>query len=148
MKRFGILLLALLWLLPNCGGKKQVVSQPEQTGPVKVEEQIALDLEDDKEEPLVGDVSSQRLEEQYGKGAVSGLDETLDQEMKKWELQKTFDMPIQVNKEVRNYIYYFSTARKDTLQPLSEPFNPVPAHDQEGLCRIRSARRSGLPGDD
>ena len=54
MKRFGILLLALLWLLPNCGGKKQVVSQPEQTGPVKVEEQIALDLEDDKEEPLVG----------------------------------------------------------------------------------------------
>ena len=115
MKRFGILLLALLWLLPNCGGKKQVVSKPEQTGPVKVEEQIALDLEDDKEEPLVGEISSQRLEEQYGKGAVSGLDETLDQEMKKWEMQKTFDMPIQVNKEVRNYIYYFSTARKDTF---------------------------------
>ena len=60
-----------------------------------------------------GAVSSQRLEEQYGKGGVSGLDETLDQEMKKWEMQKTFDMPIQVNKEVRNYIYYFSTARKD-----------------------------------
>ncbi len=33
--------------------------------------------------------------------------------MKKWEMQKTFDMPIQVNKEVRNYIYYFSTDRKD-----------------------------------
>jgi hypothetical protein len=115
MKRFSILLLALLWLLPNCGGKKQVVSQPEQTGPVKVEEQIALDLEDGKEEPLVGAVDTQKLDEMYGKGAVPGLDETLDQEMKKWELQKTFDMPIQVNKEVRNYIYYFSTARKDTF---------------------------------
>ena len=113
MKRFGILLIALLWLLPTCGGKKQVVSQPENMGPVKTEEQLALDLEDEKEEPLVGAVSSQRLEEMYSKAAVPGLDENLDQEVKKWELQKTFDMPIQVNKEVRNYIYYFSTDRKD-----------------------------------
>ena len=66
-----------------------------------------------KKSPWSAAVSSQRLEELYSKNAVPGLQETLDQEMKKWEMQKTFDMPIQVNKEVRNYIYYFSTDKKD-----------------------------------
>jgi membrane-bound lytic murein transglycosylase D len=113
MKRFSILLLALLWLLPSCGGKKQVVSQPTKNSPVKGDDQLALDLEDEKEDSLVGGVSSQRMEELYSKNAVPGLQETLDQEMKKWEMQKTFDMPIQVNKEVRNYIYYFSTDKKE-----------------------------------
>ena len=113
MKRFSILLLALLWLLPNCGGKKQVATNPNKGQPVKAEEEIALDPEDEKEEALVGAVSSQRLEELYSKAPVPGMDETLNQEMKKWEMQKTFDMPIQVNKEVRNYIYYFSSDRKD-----------------------------------
>lgn len=112
MKRYGILLLAFLWLLPACGGKKQVVSKPEKITPVQAEEEVALNLEDEKEEPLVGNMSSQRLEGLYSQAAVPGLDETLDQEMKKWELQKTFDMPIQVNQEVRRYIYYFSTDRK------------------------------------
>ena len=113
MKRFGIFLLALLWLLPSCGGKKQVVSHSNKIAPVKADEQYAMDLDDEKEESLAGPVNSQRLEELYNKNAVPGLQETLDQEMKKWEMQKTFDMPIQVNKEVRNYIYYFSTDRKD-----------------------------------
>jgi soluble lytic murein transglycosylase-like protein len=112
MKRFGILLLSLLWLLPNCGGKKQVVSEPPKQ-PAVAEEQLALDLEDDKDEALAGSVNSQRLEELYSKASVAGLEETTNQEMKKWEMQKGFDMPIQVNKEVRNYIYYFSTDRKD-----------------------------------
>jgi hypothetical protein len=48
MKRFGILLIILLWLLPNCGGKKQVATNPNKGQPVKVEEDIALDLEDEK----------------------------------------------------------------------------------------------------
>ena len=112
MKRFSILLLVLLWLLPSCGGNKQVVSQPTKS-PVKGDEQVAVDLDDEKEDSLVGGVNSQRMEELYSKNAVPGLQETLDQEMKKWEMQKTFDMPIQVNKEVRNYIYYFSTDKKD-----------------------------------
>jgi membrane-bound lytic murein transglycosylase D len=113
MKRFGILLLALLWLLPGCGGKKKLASKPPSAAPVQVEEQLAVNLEDDRDEPLVGNVSSQRLEELYSKNASPGLQETLDQEMKKWEIQKTFDMPIQVNREVRNYIYYFSTDKKE-----------------------------------
>ena len=115
MKRFGILLLALLWLLPGCGGKKKLASKPPSAAPVQVEEQLAVNQEDDRDEPLVGNVSSQRLEELYSKNASPGLQETLDQEMKKWEIQKTFDMPIQVNKEVRNYIYYFSTDKKDVF---------------------------------
>jgi membrane-bound lytic murein transglycosylase D len=113
MKRYGILLILFLFLLPNCGGKKKVVQQPEVSNQGKVEEDLAFDLEDDKEESLVGSVNSKRLEELYSQSAVPGLDENLDQEMKKWELQKTFDMPIQVNKEVRKYIYFFSTDKKD-----------------------------------
>lgn len=115
MKRFGILLLALLWLLPNCGGKKQVATQPLKNQPAKAEEEIALDLDDDKDEPLAGSLNSQRMEELYSKAPIPGMEETLNQEMKKWEMQKTFDMPIQVNKEVRNYIYYFSTDRKEVF---------------------------------
>ncbi|HAY20811.1 transglycosylase SLT domain-containing protein [Desulfobacca acetoxidans] len=110
MKRFGILFVALLWLLYGCGGKREIVSQPEPLEPAQTEDQYAF--EDEKEEPLTGSLSTQRLEELYGKASVPGLDEALAQEMKKWEMQKTFDMPIQVNKQVRNYIYYFSTDRK------------------------------------
>ena len=95
--------------------KKSSLKTSPNLRPVKAEEQLAVNLEDDKEESLVGNVSSQRLEELYSKNAVPGLQETLDQEMKKWEMQKTFDMPIQVNKEVRNYIYYFSTDKKDVF---------------------------------
>ncbi len=113
MKGFSLVLLVLVWLASGCGGGKQVAQDPEKTLPVKAEDQVAMDWENDKEEPLVGAISSQRLEELYGKTHIPSLDEALEQEMKKWELQKTFDMPIQVNKEVRNYIYYFSTDRKE-----------------------------------
>jgi membrane-bound lytic murein transglycosylase D len=101
----------MLLVLPNCA-RKRTAYKAKKITPVETQEEVAVNLEDDKDEPLVGEVSSQRLEELYSKSSVSGLDETLDQEIKKWELQKTFDMPIQVNKEVRNYIYYFSTDRK------------------------------------
>lgn len=113
MKRLTILIMVLAWLLSGCGGGKQVAQEEKGNLPVNAEDQVAMDWENDKEEPLVGAISSQRLEELYGKTHIPSLDEALDQEMKKWELQKTFDMPIQVNKEVRNYIYYFSTDRKE-----------------------------------
>jgi membrane-bound lytic murein transglycosylase D len=113
MKRYGILLIILFLLLPNCGGKKKVVTQPETSNQVKAGDELAFDLEEDNEELLAGGVSSKRLEDMYSQSPVPGLDENLDQEMKKWEMQKTFDMPIQVNKEVRKYIYYFSTDKKD-----------------------------------
>ncbi len=113
MKGFGIILLVLVWLASGCGGGKQVAQDPEKAIPAKAEDQLAMNWENDRDEPLVGSISSQRLEELYGKTHIPSLDEALEQEMKKWELQKTFDMPIQVNKEVRNYIYYFSTDRKE-----------------------------------
>ncbi|MBM4286813.1 MAG: hypothetical protein FJ135_01470 [Deltaproteobacteria bacterium] len=113
MKRFIILLIALLWLLPTCGGNRKVVSQPDTLKPADTEEQLVLDVEDESEEALVGVLSNERLEKLYSQSSVPGLDESFEQEMKKWELQKTFDMPIQVNKQVRNYIYYFSTDRKE-----------------------------------
>jgi len=113
MKRYGSICLILLWLLTGCGGGKKAAQNTGDTVPAKAEDQLALEWENDREEPLVGSISSQRLEELYGQKHIPSLDEALEQEMKKWELQKTFDMPIQVNKEVRNYIYYFSTDRKE-----------------------------------
>jgi membrane-bound lytic murein transglycosylase D len=113
MKRYGSIFIVLLWLLSGCGGGKKVAQDAGTTLPAKAEDNVALDWDNDREEPLVGSISSQRLEELYGQKHIPSLDEALEQEMKKWELQKTFDMPIQVNKEVRNYIYYFSTDRKE-----------------------------------
>ncbi len=111
MKPYGSLVLVLVCLLAGCGGKR-LAQEPNQVAAVQTGEQQPLNWEDDRDEPLVGAISSQRLEELYGKTHIPSLDEALEQEIKKWELQKTFDMPIQVNKEVRNYIYYFSTDRK------------------------------------
>ena len=61
--------------------------------------------------------------------------------MKKWEIQKTFDMPIQVNKEVRNYIYYFSTDKKDV-------FNRYLSRSTRYLPMIKEVfQEAGLPED-
>ncbi len=113
MKRFSTMIIICLWLLSGCGGGKQVAQTPAGNLPAPAEDQMDLAWDNEKDEPLVGSISSKRLEELYGKTHIPSLDEAVDQEMKKWELQKTFDMPIQVNKEVRNYIYYFSTDRKE-----------------------------------
>lgn len=113
MKRFSTIAIIYLLVLSGCGGGKQVAQTPAGNLPAPAEDQLDVAWDNEKDEPLVGSISSKRLEELYGKTHIPSLDEAVDQEMKKWELQKTFDMPIQVNKEVRNYIYYFSTDRKE-----------------------------------
>lgn len=111
MRKIAILFGACFWLFVACGGKHEL-AQPQH--PIsETDVHYAAEPDDDFEEPLAPSLSAQRLEELYGKTSSPDIEAALKQEMKKWELQKTFDIPIQINKQVRNYIYYFSTDRKE-----------------------------------
>ena len=100
-------------LLAGCGVGKQgnLVKaepvQPEMTAPVT----------DDGpgDASLTEELSAKRLEELYAKSGVPGWDPNLEQELKNWEHQVKFDVPIQMNKQVRAYLVYFSTERKAVI---------------------------------
>jgi len=103
-----------LALLVGCGGgqKGNLVKvepvQPEFTAPV---------AEDNQEEAsLAEELSANRLEELYAKSGIPGWDPSLEDELKKWEHQVKFDVPIQMNKQVRAYLVYFSTERKGVIR--------------------------------
>ena len=64
---------------------------------------------------LTEELSATRLEELYAKSGVPGWDPSLEQELKNWEHQVKFDVPIQMNKQVRAYLVYFSTERKAVI---------------------------------
>ncbi len=100
-------------LLAGCGGgpKGALVKaepvQPEMTAPV---------TDDGPEDAtLTEELSATRLEELYAKSGVPGWDPSLEQELKNWEHQVKFDVPIQMNKQVRAYLVYFSTERKAVI---------------------------------
>ena len=42
-------------------------------------------------------------------------DPSLEEELKQWDHQVKFDVPIQMNKQVRAYLVYFSTERKEVI---------------------------------
>jgi hypothetical protein len=100
-------------MLAGCGGgqKGNLVKsepvQPELTAPV---------TDDGPEEvTLTEELSAKRLEELYAKSGIPGWDPSLEQELKNWEHQVKFDVPIQMNKQVRAYLVYFSTERKAVI---------------------------------
>ena len=64
---------------------------------------------------LTEELSAKRLEELYAKSGITGLDPSLEEALKNWEHQVKFDVPIQMNKQVRAYLVYFSTERKSTI---------------------------------
>jgi hypothetical protein len=100
-------------LLAGCGGGqkgalvKMEPLQPEMAAPV---------TDDGPEDAtLTEELSATRLEELYAKSGVPGWDPSLEQELKNWEHQVKFDVPIQMNKQVRAYLVYFSTERKAVI---------------------------------
>jgi membrane-bound lytic murein transglycosylase D len=101
-----------LCLLAGCGGGskgnlvKEGPLQPALTVPVP---------DDNDESPLTEELSAKRLEELYAKSGIPGWDPSLEEELKKWEHQVKFDVPIQMNKQVRAYLVYFSTERKEII---------------------------------
>jgi len=107
----GVVVCTALLMGCNGGQKGNLVKadpvQPEMTAPV------TEDGPDDAS--LAEELSPNRLEELYAKSGITGLDPGLEEALKNWEHQVKFDVPIQMNKQVRAYLVYFSTERKGTI---------------------------------
>ena len=104
----GVLCLALL---AGCSGSKANLVKQE---PMP-QETVAL-APDVPDEALTEELNSKRLEELYAKSGIPGWDPSLEEELKQWEHQVKFDVPIQMNKQVRAYLVYFSTERKEVIK--------------------------------
>ena len=100
-------------LLVGCGGgQKGALVKMDEAPP-----EMAAPVTDDGpgDASLTEELSAKRLEELYAKGGISGLDPSLEEALKNWEHQVKFDVPIQMNKQVRAYLVYFSTERKAVI---------------------------------
>jgi membrane-bound lytic murein transglycosylase D len=100
-----------LALLAGCGGSSVNLVKME---PLP-EETVAL-APDVPDASLTEELNSKRLEELYAKSGIPGWDPSLEEELKQWEHQVRFDVPIQMNKQVRAYLVYFSTERKGVIR--------------------------------
>jgi membrane-bound lytic murein transglycosylase D len=69
-----------------------------------------------QQESLAEQLSANRLEELYAKGGIRGQDPALEAELKKWDQALKTDFPVATNKEVRAYLVYFTTDRKQTMR--------------------------------
>jgi membrane-bound lytic murein transglycosylase D len=101
-----------LGLLVGCGGGHKgslIFNEPVQT-------EVVASSEVETEETLAEELSAKRLEELYAKSGIPGWDPGLEEELKKWDHQVKFDVPIQMNKQVRAYLVYFSTERKEIIR--------------------------------
>ncbi len=102
-----------LTLLTGCGGGQKgslVKAEP-------VQQELVAPVGDEAPDDasLTEELSTTRLEELYAKSGITGWDPSLEQELKNWEHQIKFDVPIQMNKQVRAYLVYFSTERKSVI---------------------------------
>ncbi len=105
----GIIL--CLGLLAGCGGSKVNLVQSE-----PIQQVETPSISPDADESLTEELSAKRLEELYAKSGIPGWDPSLEEELKQWEHQVKFDVPIQMNKQVRAYLVYFSTERKEVIR--------------------------------
>jgi hypothetical protein len=106
----GVVCIALLM---GCnGGQKGNLVKAE---PVQQEMTAAVTDDGPADASLTEELSAKRLEELYAKSGVPGWDPSLEAELKNWEHQVKFDVPIQMNKQVRAYLVYFSTERKSVI---------------------------------
>jgi membrane-bound lytic murein transglycosylase D len=106
----GVVLCFLL--LTGCGGGRQMTVKQEPIPQVPT----AAVPDDNDDASLTEELSAKRLEELYAKSGIPGWDPSLEEELKKWDHQVKFDAPIQMNKQVRAYLVYFSTERKGTIR--------------------------------
>ncbi|MEW6657127.1 MAG: transglycosylase SLT domain-containing protein [Thermodesulfobacteriota bacterium] len=99
-------------LLTGCGGGRQMVKEE----PIPQVPAVSVPDDNNDESSLTEELSAKRLEELYAKSGIPGWDPSLEEELKKWDHQVKFDAPIQMNKQVRAYLVYFSTERKGTIR--------------------------------
>lgn len=69
-------------------------------------------VDEGQEESNAGELNAKHLEELYAKSGIKDRDRSIEEELKKWEHQSSFDFPIQMNKQVKAYVIYFSTEKK------------------------------------
>ena len=101
----------LAWLAGCGGGPKADLTKTE---PLAQEQATAAPEPSD--DSLGEELSGKHLEELYAKSGIPGWNPGLEEEMKQWEHQVNFDVPIQMNKQVRAYLVYFSTERKEVIK--------------------------------
>jgi soluble lytic murein transglycosylase-like protein len=94
----------------GCGGRTAVTPAPPPTDTLtEADQEVA-------EESLTEQLSHKRLEELLAKSGLPGIDPILEEELKKWDQVLKFDVPIAMNKQVRAYLVYFSTERKEVIR--------------------------------
>jgi hypothetical protein len=105
-----------LAFLTGCGGgQKGALVKADQD---QIQPEMTVPGSDDQgdEAPLTEELSGKRLEELYAKSGIPGWDPSLEEELKQWDHQVKFDVPIQMNKQVRAYLVYFSTERQAVIR--------------------------------
>ncbi len=99
------------------GGQRGVLGNPEQGAPdVAAQAPEQLDMAAETEESLGRELSAKRMEELAAKSGLQGLDPSIEEELKKWDQKLKYDMPIDVNRQVKAYLVYFSTERKNIIR--------------------------------
>jgi membrane-bound lytic murein transglycosylase D len=107
----GIVLLC--GLLAGCGGgKKATVAPPPIPPPGFAQQKSTVE----PEQPLAEQLSENRLEELLAKSGLHREDPILEEELKKWDQTLKIDVPVARNKQVKAYLVYFTTERKDTIR--------------------------------
>jgi hypothetical protein len=109
---YTALLLCCALLLGGCGRGK-MARKPTPAPPLDLAQDDVKDLQ---QESLSEQLSANRLDELYAKSGVHGQDPALEAELKKWDQTLKTDVPVARNKEVRAYLVYFSTERKQVIQ--------------------------------
>jgi membrane-bound lytic murein transglycosylase D len=107
----GILLLCAL--LAGCGGGRKVAVKPP---PVPPTDFTVKEVMADQEESLAEQLSENRVEELLAKSGLHREDPALEEELKKWDQTLKIDVPVARNKQVKAYLVYFTTERKNTIR--------------------------------
>ncbi len=107
--------LILCGLLMGCGGGRANQASIEAPPPAAVAQE-PVDLGNEQEENLMEQLSAARLEELYAKSGIPGWDPAIEEELKKGDQRLQFDVPIHMNRQVKAYLVYFSTERKNIIR--------------------------------
>lgn len=106
-------ILLLCALLTGCGKGKLAARRHMPAPQPEVAQDEAPDVQ---QEALTEQLSAQRLEELYAKSGIKGQDPALEAELKKWDQALKTDVPVSSNKEVKAYLVYFTTDRKQVMR--------------------------------
>ncbi len=115
MKPWWVGVFCLCALLVGCGGGQANLAKVEAPPPAAVAQE-PVDLGGEQEDSLTEQLSNERLEELYAKSGIPGWDPAVEEELKKGDQRLKIDVPIHINKQVKAYLVYFSTERKNIIR--------------------------------